>query len=1090
MEKIKIGRASLFVGAGGSKEANFPDTEELTNLLISNVDEKIKVKLNGKPFGQVIDILYNTPSYGTGWVREKIVKLFFDLQKTAKSPPSNAHFLITEIKWRTIFTTNYDCLIEMGYQSNKNSAQQCLPVYNPDLKIKYHEEERVRIIKLHGSVEEAARDSNHTLVFTFNEMQESRRKNDLFYELLRDEAVNGPLIFVGFKFKYPGASSYATSPEFDILSQMLLTMGPSADWHYCIFPHDENNQEDKDLVETLKNKKIMVINATFLEFFEELKKRLIGKGGEEKKASINVPVGTNSMEISRDEYIKDKRQFEILHSEMFKGEPPSVKDTLNGSDNWLSFYNRQVMKRECRSKFLGLIEEINKKNGANLTLLSAPLGWGKTFLLKDMSITFYEKGIPVIWLNPLSNIEMPQQDADPLILGRWDVERISRAIDHINKFSEKKIAPILIADECSDRMEELSLFYNNLSKKDVHFTMIISVDEELELAEEYPVLAKAVVYNPSNDNTSRLEIEHLVDFCFEKNILNRNNISQKQFIMNRILQDEAESMLIYALQVIYDKEHRPFNEIVSHFLDRLDTDVQRNLVIAVSALNRFGSLFLPRLYTLTKVLKQTPMLSLIDDYNKCLNKKVLFEKMEQGEPCVYTLHPLLAERYLTSGKIKVNPNELLLDIIGNMSSNLRDLEVIRKLTRKINDTKLAIDPITLDKLFEIALKTVHYDWVVCHQYSKFLLKQEDHPKAIDIINIAIKNNPRYPPLYHTRGNIRKKWGERLYFRDIQKANEQFELAAKDFSINRLQAEPNEYGFVTELDMLIFRINQETDEQKLISLKIEGRDLYERGLKLVSSTDLKYLTKSKYKNIFVPQEATLDSFCKKIEEVINLGTPSVYSVAFYVKRMYEKNADKYSDLVKILHQYQTGSQKSILLWVTEAGLHANESNFIDAARCLESAKRMISTAEKKELYRDLYFFDLIVSFVLGEYKRATKAQEILNDLSYLARQTFPKGYIWKMSSKTVPMEKRALNKDAKIFKGTVDYKTGFQFATLSVVNDDGETFYLSFNPKFFGRTDFRAGDSVEFIVTILPSRLRADNPNSTHFINTPGNIYVN
>ena len=51
------------------------------------------------------------------------------------------------------------------------------------------------------------------------------------------------------------------------------------------------------------------------------------------------------------------------------------------------------------------------------------------------------------------------------------------------------------------------------------------------------------------------------------------------------------------------------------------------------------------------------------------------------------------------------------------------------------------------------------------------------------------------------------------------------------------------------------------------------------------------------------------------------------------------------------------------------------------------------------------------------------------------------------------------------------------------------FYINFNPKYFQRSDFKAGDLIEFIVTFLPNRLRADDPGGNHFINTKDDIYV-
>ena len=88
---------------------------------------------------------------------------------------------MTKVKWRTIFTTNYDRLIEIAYDATPDCIQRVLPIYTPDLQIHRHVENVVRLVKLNGSVDEAARNSSHELVLTFADQQEARSRNSEFY---------------------------------------------------------------------------------------------------------------------------------------------------------------------------------------------------------------------------------------------------------------------------------------------------------------------------------------------------------------------------------------------------------------------------------------------------------------------------------------------------------------------------------------------------------------------------------------------------------------------------------------------------------------------------------------------------------------------------------------------------------------------------------------------------------------------------------------------------------------------------------------------------------------------------------------------
>lgn len=1100
IDEVSRGRGSLFLGAGASKEAGFPGSSELSNFLSDKAGSKLSKELKDKPLDFVAERLYSAEGYGKQWVRSQIISLFNQFHKTAKSPPSEAHYAITTIKWRTIFTTNYDRLIEISYDGNHESVQQHLPVFNPDLQIKYHEEDIVRIIKLNGSFDEAARNSNHNLVLTFSDQQEARRTNDLFYKLLEEEAINGPIIFAGFRFIHPGTNQYATSPEFNLLKELLLLMGPAARWHYCILPFDKSKSEDTDFVDELKRYKILVINASLGEFLSELQNRLNKRTTYVTPTkTLHVPIGTSVLEVSQADYSRDKRQFEILHQEMFLGETPEIRESLNGGETWLSFYHGHFIERDCKQEFLKKIREGLQMEEPSIILLSAPIGWGKTFLLKDISLSLYRSGRPIIWLNPLSNIEIPGENGISVIVGKWDSDRLASVLRSMVQIVQKGThqptdsIPIIIADECIERVEELFYMIDALRRQKLKAVFILSVsDDEISELTEIPNLSKAIVFFPKIYCNLRLETEKLVDFCIEKGILGDSLLDRRNIVLERIINEEAELLLIFALQVIYDKNHRPFKQIVDGFWKNLDNDIQRKIVHAVSSLHRFGNIFTPRIYTITKVFKYVPMLELINNYNICLRKRILFEHMDQDEPCIATLHPLIAEKYLGSyQESSLSAENELLDVIKNMTTNRRDLEVIRKLLRRINDHKYQFLNIgTINALFEMAVKVTEYDWVVSQQYSKFLVGQELFPKALEMINLGIRSNPKHVSLYHTRGNIRKKWGERLHVEgNLKDAKEQFDLAGKDFSISRVRYEPDEYGFVTHLDMLIYLIEHETNEQKKIDYRVEGHELYEEGLQTVPQRRIKYLMNNKYQSNFSPAIEVLDTFCEKIELALQNRNASVYSAAFYAKRIYEKDPSNYAKAVNALSNYSQ-TYHGILSWVTEAELHIRESKFAEAARCINSAKMLEASAERQEVVRSLYYWDLIVSFILEEYVNAIRAQKVLDLMKYFVKESYPRGYIWKKSSKNKKIEGRTLAEDAKLWVGRLrDMKTGGHFGTISLSNNSGETFYINFDPEYFKRKDLRVGDQIQFVVTILPNRLRADDPKSKHFTNTRDDIYV-
>ena|SRR5258708_35637255 len=110
-EAIKSKRAILFIGAGASKESvdrdgnKPPDADQLRDILAQRFFGKA---IPNRDVMAVAEMAI-AASGGMNLVFEEVRKAF------EKFDPSVAHKLIPQFNWRSIATTNYDCLIEKGY---------------------------------------------------------------------------------------------------------------------------------------------------------------------------------------------------------------------------------------------------------------------------------------------------------------------------------------------------------------------------------------------------------------------------------------------------------------------------------------------------------------------------------------------------------------------------------------------------------------------------------------------------------------------------------------------------------------------------------------------------------------------------------------------------------------------------------------------------------------------------------------------------------------------------------------------------------------------------------------------------------------
>src|SRR5712671_1791566 len=155
---IKTGRCGVFVGAGLSVAAGYPNWDDLLKELIDRASKKSIVSRKKKKelsdlarspgkwlmVAQELSDLFGQPQF----LNE--LGLIFDATGAA---PTEAHKLITEVDFKFVVTTNYDQLIETAY----------LPILNRIPKIFTHPDtadfadslwkEEFFILKAHGDLQ-------------------------------------------------------------------------------------------------------------------------------------------------------------------------------------------------------------------------------------------------------------------------------------------------------------------------------------------------------------------------------------------------------------------------------------------------------------------------------------------------------------------------------------------------------------------------------------------------------------------------------------------------------------------------------------------------------------------------------------------------------------------------------------------------------------------------------------------------------------------------------------------------------------------------------------------------------------------------
>src|SRR5438105_14989936 len=123
LTQVSEGRVVLLLGAGASVDARTsegkkaPSTNELRDILARKF-------LGGKflelPLNQVAELAISETDLPT--VQGYIARVFEGLL------PTPAHVQMGDLPWFGLGTTNYDLLIERGYEANKQALQTPMPL--------------------------------------------------------------------------------------------------------------------------------------------------------------------------------------------------------------------------------------------------------------------------------------------------------------------------------------------------------------------------------------------------------------------------------------------------------------------------------------------------------------------------------------------------------------------------------------------------------------------------------------------------------------------------------------------------------------------------------------------------------------------------------------------------------------------------------------------------------------------------------------------------------------------------------------------------------------------------------------------------
>ena len=376
IDGIKDGRIILFLGAGAAfdclhKESKKPPTgTQLANLI---AEKFLGEEYLNRDLQYVSELAISETDLFT------VQKFISDIFKEFK--PGEHHKLVPMYKWHSLYTTNYDLIIEEAYDRNHSRQQELATFVKNGEKIsdKMIFENSVMFNKLHGSITDID-DKDVPLILTADQYIEYKDNRDRLFKRLEEASYEYAIVFVGFSFA-----------DLDIRYALkhLEKLGNVRPRSYMVGPYiTDAEQRLWDL------KKISSIKLSFKDFMNEIKSSI----SENQRILSSIKKDTNHHPITS-KFVSgvqpsDRLMQFILRDVTFVHSAIAVKDTTPQEfykgyfEGWDAIIKNYDAVRNIKDSILSevfLIEENDRISQQELYLIKGNAGSGKTVLLHRLA---------------------------------------------------------------------------------------------------------------------------------------------------------------------------------------------------------------------------------------------------------------------------------------------------------------------------------------------------------------------------------------------------------------------------------------------------------------------------------------------------------------------------------------------------------------------------------------------------------------------------------------------------------------------------------------------------------------------------------
>lgn len=720
IDEVKRGNIVLFLGGQAFAKAKNNENESLLT------DEQLKHKLCDHFLGgdeknldlsSVFDIAVAENDLNT--VQDYLRNLYWGYN------PSLEQQKISEYNWASIYSTNYNLIIERIYSSATKKKQRLVPIYKIsdriDSLVKMPED--VAYVKLHGCITKTS-DINSPILISSEQYIKSRNERAVFFERMKEVGYNKTILIVGNSLE---------DSDIKYILKEIEGMTESRPRYYCLV--DSFSERQQRMWEV---KRVHLISGTIDSFISQLSYEIsdidLEFGATLRQHPIERVFVSNNYVLSDSAFRDLEKSLTYIH-EQIPIEQTNPKLFYRGySQGWSAISSELDVRRRIADEILSeviLTDEVDRSKNFELYNISGSAGAGKTVFLKrlawDSSIDFRK-----ICFFFESSDKIP----------------VNTLIELAEKVGERIF---LFVDRASLHVQDLIHLSNSFSRSTLKLTCIIT-ERNNEWNIECGSLDNLLTDSFNLRDLSFSEIESLINKLEINNSLGvLKNKNKKERVEEFILKSNRQ-LLVALHEVTMGK---PFREIIQNEYDNIIPRKAQLMYRTICVMNQF------HVPVRAGVIKRVHDIS-FDDF-----KKEFFEPLEKivqvlnnssVQDIVYTArHPTIANMVFDHSL----PNELdrfetymsiLLSLDIGFSSDrtvFRELIKYRHLSDVFRTTEY------IENIYSGVRDVCGNDDYYYQQYAIFKMRVSppNYIRAEELLNKAEYYGPHNTTIQHSRAEL-------------------------------------------------------------------------------------------------------------------------------------------------------------------------------------------------------------------------------------------------------------------------------------------------------------------------------------------------